>query len=303
MPTTTDASRFYGVIPACVTPFKEDESIDFLALESHIGDYLRAGVHGISIAGSQGEFFALSHTERIALMERAVQIVAGRVPVYAGTGAVTTRESIALIQAAEAAGANVAMVITPYFISPSAAELAEHYRAVARATRLPVILYNNPPRTGVNLRPSQYRELHAIENIIGIKDSSGDLTQLTEYLSVTDHTSRVFVGRDTLILSAILHGGAGAISPAASVFPRTVVRLYTAIQAGDLPEARRLSDLLAPLRAAWALGSFPVVIKEAMVLAGRAAGPARRPILALSDQQRDSLRMIIDRLQHDELGR
>ena len=258
-------AHLHGVIPACVTPFNADGSIDEGAARNHIADYLAAGVHGISVAGSQGEFYALDDTERLRLLQIAAEVVGGRVPIYAGTGATTTRASIRLTQAAEANGATVAMVITPYFISPNADELAEHYLAIARATRLPVILYNNPPRTGgLNVPPALLNRLATQDNIIGIKDSSGDLTQLTEYLVSSNYRHRVYIGRDTLILSGILQGAAGAISPAANVFPRLVTKLYALARAGELEAARALSDLLQPLRAAWAMGSFPVVIKESM---------------------------------------
>lgn len=301
MPSNTELC---GVIPAMVTPFDAGLRIDYDALETHVEAYVSAGVRGVSVAGSQGEFFALDHAERVELVRRTVEATRGRVPVYAGTGAVTTRESIALTQAAEADGATVAMVITPYFISPSADELIAHYRAIARATRLPVLLYNNPPRTGgLNVTPSLLLRLADQENIVGVKDSSGDLTQMVDYLSVTEHRARVFIGRDTLILAGLLHGAAGPISPAASVFPRTVVRLYEAVRAGRLDEARQLSDLLAPLRAAWAWGSFPVVIKEAMDLAGRKAGPARPPVSALAPELRGRLRTIVQRIQSEETTR
>lgn len=298
MPTIAD---LHGVIPATVTPFDSHYHIDYGALHSAIDEYLAAGVHGISVAGSQGEFFALSQQERIELVARVVQHVDHRVPVYAGTGAVTTHESIALTQAAEAAGADVAMVITPYFIAPNRDELAAHFRAVAAATRLPLLLYNNPPRTGgLNLDAPFLATLGDVPNIIGIKDSSGDLTQLAEYLLLTGQRARVFIGRDTLTFSGVLHGASGVISPAANVFPRTVVRLYAALRTERLAEARRLSELLAPLRAAWAWGSFPVVIKEAMELAGRAAGPARPPIQGLSTEVRARLRQIVERIGAEE---
>jgi 4-hydroxy-tetrahydrodipicolinate synthase len=296
-------SQFHGVIPAMVTPFDANDRIDYGSLETHIEAYISAGVHGISVAGSQGEFFALEREERLELLRRTVRSVRGRVPIYAGTGAVTTRETIELTKAAEVDGASVAMIITPYFISPNAQELIAHYRAVARSTRLPVLLYNNPPRTGgLNVAPATLAVLMEQDNIIGIKDSSGDLSQMVEYLCATQQRARVFIGRDTLMFAGLLHGAAGPISPAASVFPRTLVRLYEALRAGQLEEARRLSDLLAPLRAAWAWGSFPVVIKEAMELAGRRVGPARAPILPLSTEARARLKPIIERIQLEEFA-
>jgi 4-hydroxy-tetrahydrodipicolinate synthase len=286
--------RFFGVVPAMATPFNADLALDEGRVRELCDWYVRAGVHGISVAGSQGEFFSLEPAERLRLIEVALRAIDGRVPLYAGTGAVTTRESIRLTQAAEAMGADLALVITPYFIQPSQDELVEHYRAVAKATKLPVMLYNNPPRTSVNLLPKTLARCMASENVVGIKDSSGDLTQSIEYLLGAPRPALLFSGRDTIALAMMMHGGQGAISPAANVFPRLMVRLYDALRAGDLTEAKRLSNVFAPLRAAWALGSFPVVIKEAMALAGHGAGPPRAPIAPLSPSGRQALREVVE---------
>jgi 4-hydroxy-tetrahydrodipicolinate synthase len=293
--------KFHGVVPAMATPFTADERIDEGRLRELLAWYIGCGVHGISIAGSQGEFFSLDEAEHIKLLELTVETVNGRVPVYAGSGGVTTRKAVRLTQAAESIGANLALIITPYFAQPTQDELVEHYTAVAKAVRLPVMLYNNPPRTSVNvLPPTLARCMQVAENIVGIKDSSGDVTQSVEYLVLTDGRSLLFSGRDTVALSLFVHGGHGTISPAANVFPKLMVRLYDAFRAGDLAEARRISDVFAPLRAAWAWGSFPVVIKEAMTLVGRGAGPARRPIMPLSDKKRADLEVVVGRIMAEE---
>ncbi len=287
----TDVSRFHGVVPAMVTPFDGDQRLDEGRVRSLIDGYIAAGVHGISIAGSQGEFFFLDRAEHIRLIEVAVEQANGRVPVYAGTGAVTTRDTIALTRAAQSIGADLALVITPYFVQPSDDELYVHFRDVAAATSLPVMLYNNPPRTQVNVSLPLFRRCAAIDNVVGIKDSSGDVTQFAEYVRQTAKLG--FAGRDTITLSVLLHGGAGTISPAANVFPEKVVAMYDHARAGRWAEATRLHDLLAPLRVAWALGSFPVVIKEAMGLVGRDAGPTRAPIAGLVADKRAELERIV----------
>lgn len=297
-------AKFHGVVPAMATPFTADHRLDEARVRALVADYLDAGVHGLSIAGSQGEFFALSSDEHLRLLEVATKAVDGRVPVYAGTGAVTTRDAIRLSQAAEAMGADLALVITPYFAQPSQDELVEHYTAIARAVRIPVMLYNNPPRTAVNVLPSTLaRAMAAADNIVGIKDSSGDLTQAIEYLLGAPRPALLFSGRDTIALAMMLHGAQGTISPAANVFPRLQVRLYDALRKGDIAEARRLSDVFAPLRAAWAWGSFPVVIKEAMTLVGRSAGPTRPPIGALSPQRRHDLEAVVAKIAAEERKR
>lgn len=290
-------SKFHGVVPAMATPFTADHRLDEARVGELIDSYIRAGVHGISVAGSQGEFFALERDEHIRLLELSMRAIDGRVPLYAGTGGATTRDAIALTQAAEAMGADLALVITPYFVQPTQDELVAHYTAVARATKLPVMLYNNPPRTAVNVLPATLaRCMQAAENIVGMKDSGGDLTQSIEYLLTAPRPALLFSGRDTIALSMMFHGAQGTISPAANVFPELMVRMYDALRAGRHDEALRVSNIFAPLRAAWAWGSFPVVIKEAMTLAGRSAGPTRPPVAALPEKVRADLRAVVERI-------
>lgn len=292
-----NTSKFHGVVPAMATPFTADHRLDEARVSELIESYIAAGVHGISVAGSQGEFFALDANEHIRLIELSMRAIDGRVPLYAGTGGATTRQAIALTQAAESLGVDLALVITPYFVQPSQDELVAHYTAVARATRLPVMLYNNPPRTAVNVLPATLaRCMREADNIVGVKDSGGDLTQSIEYLLEAPRPALLFSGRDTIALAMMFHGAQGTISPAANVFPELMVRMYDALRAGRLDEARRISDVFAPLRAAWAWGSFPVVIKEAMRLAGRDAGPTRPPIAGLPPQVRDKLAAVVERI-------
>ncbi|MFI0366670.1 4-hydroxy-tetrahydrodipicolinate synthase [Actinomadura sp. 1N219] len=291
--------RLHGVVTATPTTFDAGGDLDDGRFRELVEGYVAAGVHGVSVAGSQGEFYVLDTAERLRLMEITVETVAGRVPVYAGTGTVSTRESIALTRAAESIGVDVAMVITPYFLSPSGRELSEHFRTVAAATSLPVLLYNNPPRTGVNVTPDVYADCARSGNIIGVKDSSGDLSQAVEYL-LADSGCLLFSGRDTITMALLAHGGAGAISPAANVFPQLVCRMYDAVRADDLATARRINDALAPLRRAWGLGSFPVVIKEAMAAVGRDPGPARAPISPLPPERRAQLDAVVAEIREFE---
>ncbi|MFI0485616.1 4-hydroxy-tetrahydrodipicolinate synthase [Actinomadura sp. 9N215] len=291
--------QFHGVVTATPTTFDAGGGLDERRFRDLVEGYVAAGVHGVSVAGSQGEFYVLDAAERLRLMEIAVETVAGRVPVYAGTGTVSTRESIALTRAAESIGVDVAMVITPYFLAPSDRELAEHFRTVAAATALPVLLYNNPPRTGVNATPDVYARCAGAGNVIGVKDSSGDLSQGVEYL-LTEAGCTLFSGRDTITMALLAHGAAGAISPAANVFPRLMCRMYDAVRADDLATARRINDALAPLRRAWRLGSFPVVIKEAMAAVGLDPGPARAPISPLPPERRARLNAVVEEIREFE---
>ena len=192
-----------GIIPAMVTPLKKDETLDEDGLREVINYLIESGVHGIFCCGSQGEIYSLRDEERRRVVEVTVDEVNGRVPVYAGTGEVTTEKVIDLTRYAKDVGADAASIITPYFIRPSSEELYMHYRKIAEAVDIPIILYNNPGRTGVNLDVSVVSRLAKIDNIVGIKDSSGDLTLTAEYIRQTPERFSVIAGRDSLILATL----------------------------------------------------------------------------------------------------
>jgi len=282
-----------GIIPAMVTPLTDEEEIDEEALRRLANHLIAGGVHGLFAVGSQGEAYALTFEEKKRVIQIVVDEARRRVPVYAGTGAVTTRETIALTMMAERAGADAVSIITPYFISPSADELYDHYAAVARATRLPVLLYNNPARTGVHLSVDL---VSSIENIVGIKDSSGDLTLTTEYIRRTGAGFAVLAGRDTLIYATLVCGGIGAIAATANVLPGLVVEIYEAYVVGDLERARAAQYRLAPLRLAFEMGTFPVVIKEALALMGICSGRAKAPVKAMPESRLGELKKILQGL-------
>jgi 4-hydroxy-tetrahydrodipicolinate synthase len=279
-----------------VTPFTADDHLNEPALRRLTQHLLAGGVHGLFAVGSQGEFWALSADEKRRVWEIVVEEARGNVPVYAGTAAVTTREAIALTRAAEGAGVAAVSVLTPYFVSPSEDELYAHYRAIAASTRLPVVLYANPARTGVRISPRLVTRLAAVENIMAIKDSSGELELAAEYVRVAPPHFGVLMGRDTLILAGLLYGATGAIAATANVVPRLVVDIYERFQAGDLAGARQAQERLAPLRMAFSWGTFPVVIKEALDLMGLEVGPARAPVGPLPDDKRARLRDVLREL-------
>lgn len=284
-----------GILPAMVTPLNDREEVNEKALRSLVDFLVDNGVHGIFVVGSQGEAYALSRDEKKKVMETAVEQAAERVPVYAGTGAVTTREAVELTRMAEEIGVDAVSVITPYFLSPSQEELYEYYKIIANSTSLPILLYNNPGKTGgVSISVGLAERLSQIENIVGIKDSSGDMTLTGEYIRKTrDKGFSVLAGRDTLILSTLLYGGSGAISATANVAPKIAVDIYEHFVKGDIEKAREAQFALAPLRVAFELGTFPVVIKEALKIIGIDAGPAKSPVKDLSDAKRQELKEIL----------
>ncbi|MGQ9636255.1 MAG: 4-hydroxy-tetrahydrodipicolinate synthase [Thermodesulfobacteriota bacterium] len=282
-----------GIIPAMVTPITKEGKLNESALRGLTNYLIEGGVHGLFPIGSQGEFYALTFEEKKRVIDIVLEETNGRVPVYAGTGAVTTREAIALTQMAEAAGVNAVSVITPYFIRPNEEELMEYYTSIAKSTRLPVLLYNNPARTGINLSAEFVVRASKVENIVGIKDSSGDLTLTAEYIRRTGERFSVLAGRDTLIYGTLCYGGKGAIAATANVAPRLIVEIYEAFMKGDHSRALSAQYRLAPLRLAFDLGTFPVVIKEALNLIGIDAGIGIPPVGRISSEAREELKEIL----------
>src|ERR1041384_5035150 len=188
-----------GIIPPVATPMKANEDLDLPRLKWFIDRLINAGVHGIFVLGTNSEFYALDEREKQEVIATAVEHVRGRLPVYAGTGAETTREVIRLTRMAEKEGVQGVSIITPYFVSPSQQEIFDHYRRIAESTSLPVVLYNNPATCGgLSIAPDTVGRLAEIPNILGVKDSSGDLQNTQEYLKVVPHRFSVMMGRDTL---------------------------------------------------------------------------------------------------------
>lgn len=285
-----------GIIPAMVTPFDAHEQLNETALRKLVNHLIGGGVHGLFPTGSQGEFYALNDSEKQRVWEIVVDETQGRVPVYAGTGAITTQGVIRLNKLAESAAVNAVSVLTPFFITPTDDELARHYTSIADATTLPIILYNNPGRTAVNLSANLVSRLAKHPNIVGIKDSSGDLSLTLAYLQQTNDDFSVLLGRDTLIYGGLLHGAKGSITATANVAPDLVVEIYEAFIAGDLPRSLAAQHRLAPLRYAFSLGTFPIVVKKALDLIGIDAGPARGPVGELTEDNLARLKDVIQNL-------
>lgn len=277
-----------------VTPLTSAGKINEKVLRQFIDYLIEGGSHGLFVVGTTGEFYGLTPEEKRDLFAITVDQTRGRVPVYAGTGAITTREAILLTRYAEEAKVDAVSVLTPMFISPSQAELIRHYRAIAASSSLPILLYNNPPKTGVNLAAGSAASLAEEKNIVGIKDSSGDFTLSLEYLRLTRGKDfHVLMGRDTLIFAGLCHGATGAIAACANVAPRLVADIYDKYMLGDIQEALEAQFRLAPLRIAFNLGSFPSVIKEGLLLLGIDAGPCMGPVGPMSDDERKKLRQVL----------
>jgi len=283
-----------GIVVPLVTPFHADETLNEAALRQIVDYLVGAGVHGLFPSGSQGELFSLDKDEKKRTMDVVLEQNNGRAFVMPSTGAVTTRESVELTRYAERAGADAVSVITPYFIRPSADELAAHFCRIAESVSIPVLGYNNPDRTGVHLTPEVVARIAAAcPSFKGIKDSSGDLSNTMRYIALCPPGFTTFMGRDTLIYAGLTYGCAGAVAATANVAPELVVGIYDAFQAGDHALALERQRQLEPLRQAFGLGSFPVVVKDAMELMGLPAGPCRAPIRSLEGPARDRLIAIL----------
>lgn len=292
-----------GIVAALATPFREGENaerIDFTTWQRSVDTVVAAGVDGLFVNGSTGEFYALDEEEREVSLRFCIQAAHGRVPVYCNVGSITTRKTLRLAHHAEAEGADVLAVITPYFIKPSADELAAHYIEICRAVHLPVLAYNFPLHGGSELQAATVAQISAAcENFAGVKDSSGKLEQAIAYRNAVpeERPFAVFVGPEHLLLPALAHGCAGAISGCANIAPRLLVELYRAFEKGRLDDAARLQTLASDLGATVGLHTFPAVIKEAMHLAGMPAGSCRQPVGPVPAEVRRTIAEVLARIE------
>ena len=287
---------FEGILPAIITPFHRDSgaSLDIEGLRSNIESLLQRGVHGIVPCGSTGESATLTFEEHEQVIHEAVEVVSGRVPVLAGTGSNNTEEAIRLTRSAKDAGADGALVISPYYNKPNRSGLIKHFTKLADLD-LPIVLYNVPGRTGQNLQPDLVAELARHPNIVGIKEASGDITQISRIIEETqDEDFIVLSGDDAMTLPVLALGGAGVISVAANVDPSRMVQMYEAFRAGDLARAQDLHYELAPLMRAMFVDTNPIPVKKAVGLLGMAAGPVRLPLDELDEQKTKQLRKVLE---------
>ena len=288
-----------GIVTALVTPFREDERIDYGAWQILIDRQIAAGVDGVFAAGSQGEFFSLDREERQVSMRFCRQATAGRVPLFVNVGCVTTRDTVALARHAEEIGVDVVAAVTPWYLRPSPQELVEHYVEVCRAVRLPVMAYNFPLHGGVDLDPETLGRIAGqCENLAGVKDSGGNLEQSVAYRTCfPGRELAVFLGSDHLILPGLERGCAGAITGCVNLAPKLFVDLYRAFRQGRRAEAEHLQALAAELGELHSLYTFPSVLKEAMRMAGMPAGVCRRPVGPVPESVRQTLAPLIAKLQ------
>ncbi len=286
-----------GIIPPVITPLTKDGKFNEPMMRKVVNHLIDKGVHGLFPLGTTGEFYAFDHGEYRYILDVVVDETKGRVPVYAGATHITTRETVAQAKIAAEAGVDAISVLTTMFVSQTQEEVYQFYKTVAENTELPIIIYNNKPKTNVTVAPATAARLAEIDNIVGIKDSTGDFTNTCEYLRLTKGMDfHVLMGRDTLIFAALCCGADGAIASCANVAPRLTADIYDKFQAGDMQGALEAQFKLAPLRLACNMGTFPEVIKEGMMMEGLDVGKCLEPIQELLPEEKEKLRKVLQEM-------
>jgi 4-hydroxy-tetrahydrodipicolinate synthase len=283
---------YSGVLPAIITPFHEDKSLDEEGLKRNVEYLSKTGIAGMVPCGTTGEAATLTFEEHKRVIEIAVEN--STVPVIAGTGSNNTREAVELTCHAAEAGAHAALLITPYYNKPNDRGMFEHFKTVAEKCDIPIVLYNVPKRTGIDLKPELVAKLSRIKNIVAIKEASGSLSQLSQIIEQTRGSDfSVLCGDDDLTLPAMALGAKGVISVVANVAPRKTVAMVDAMMKGDLEKARSLHYELAPLVRAMFLETNPIPVKTAHKYLGLAGGPLRLPLGEMAADKEKMLKELL----------
>jgi 4-hydroxy-tetrahydrodipicolinate synthase len=280
---------FTGVGTALVTPFTTSGAVDEAAMRRLVRRQVESGVHFVSPCGTTGEAPTLSHGDRLRVVQIVVEEVAGRVPVLAGAGGYDTREVAAQVREFERAGADGILSVTPYYSKPTPEGLYQHYRAIAEGTALPIVLYNVPGRTGTNMDVATVARLANVDNIVGIKEASGNVVQMCEIVAATPSDFLLLSGDDSLAVAAMAIGARGLISVASNAVPAEVVQIIEFAEKGDYAAARRLHGWLLPFLQVNFIESNPIPIKAAMAAMGLMAENYRLPLVPPSAASRDRI--------------
>ena len=287
---------FHGAIVAIVTPFRNGK-VDGAALKRLVEFQIASGTDGIVPCGTTGESPTLTYEEHEAVIDLVVAAAAGRVPVIAGTGSNNTKEAIVLTRYAKKAGADGALVITPYYNKPTQEGLYRHFRAVAEAAEIPIILYNVPSRTGVNMTAETVARLSGVPNIVGVKEASGNLNQVCDILRLVPKTFCVLSGDDGLFFPMLALGAKGVISVASNVAPRAMADLYDSFVMGEISRAREIHFRLWPLFHALFVETNPIPVKTALAMMKRIRDEIRLPLCPMADANRKVLAKVISDLK------
>ena len=285
---------FGGIIPAMLTPFTEHQELDIGGIRETVNFLIESGVSAIMCNGSTGEEAALTRKECIKVVEATVAAADGRVKVIAGAGAPATREVIERSREAKSAGADSVMIVTPFYEIPSQDGLYRHYETIAGAVDIPIVMYNIPPHTNVEIRLHTLEKLVEIDNIVALKDSSGNLSYFAEVIRTVGEKISVLTGGDDITLPCFTMGCSGAILALANIAPHLLVELYNAVKQDEMEKARKLYYQLLPIaQAISAPENFPTPVKEAVSILGRPAGPARSPIIPIGEEEKEKIRLAL----------
>jgi 4-hydroxy-tetrahydrodipicolinate synthase len=279
---------FHGSLVAIVTPFKKGK-VDEKALGDLIDWQIAQGTHGIVPCGTTGESATLTHEEHARVVAFTVEATRGRVPVIAGSGSNSTDEAITLTKHAKKAGADGALLITPYYNKPTQEGLYRHYKAVAEAVDLPIVLYNIPGRTSVNMLPPTVARLASIKNIVAIKEGSGSLQQVSDIIQACGERMAVLSGDDALTLPMMALGARGVITVTANIAPKDMAKMTDAFEAGRLRDAQKLHFKMSPLFAALFYETNPIPVKEALGMMGRCSADLRLPLCPMAADTKEKL--------------
>ncbi len=283
---------FKGSIVAIVTPFK-DGKIDEKALSDLIEWHISEGTNAIVPCGTTGEASTLDYDEHYRVIETTVNVVKGRVPVIAGTGANSTDETLMMTEKAKEMGVDGVLLVTPYYNKPTQEGLYRHYKKVADAVNIPIVLYNVPSRTGVNLLPQTVARLAEIKTVVAIKEATGNMKQVSEVIRLCGDNITVISGDDFTSLTLLALGGKGAISVTANVAPRDMSGMFRAWEEGNIQDARRLHYKLEPLNQAMFIETNPVPAKTALSMMGKIQEDVRLPLCAMSSENKEKLKNIL----------
>lgn len=276
--------KIKGIITAMVTPLSED-GINEAATRKLVNKLINDGVHGLFVLGTNGEFYALSEAEKLALVEIVVDEATGRVPVFAGSGGISTEEVIKVTNQFAELGVDAVSVITPYLIKLSDEELIQHYQTIALNTNLPMILYNIPANTQLSINESVFKELIQLPQIIGIKDSSGNLENIQMYLEMNDREDfSILIGSDSLILPALQMGVDGAVAATSNVLTKTDLGIYQAFLENKMERAQVLQESINDFRGILKLATVPSVLKHSLELIGFPVGAPKNPVRKVSSK-------------------
>ena len=283
---------FEGSFVAIVTPFKNGE-VDASALRELIEFHILNGTNGIVPCGTTGESATLNHAEHEEVIRISVETCKGRIPVLAGTGSNATQEAIELTLRAQKIGANGALLITPYYNKPTQEGLFQHFSAVAKETDIPIILYNVPSRTSINMLPSTVARLSSVNNIVGIKEASGSLVQVSEIIDLCGPDFEVISGEDPLTWPILAIGGKGVISVTANLVPNKFAKLVDAARTGDVETAKALHYELLRLNDIMFVETNPIPVKSALALMDRIQNEFRAPLCPPSEESLSQLKTVL----------